>query len=354
MFCIASFIVLLVMGAFSARYRVYLKKSWNCTFRRLTFRACDTTFREDTKSRMLAPLALRAPQLVKPASAGLEIAAVLLILTTVWSAYTAVKTGANLFVYGTCDKQNSESCSLGAQACSIQSSQPTFDESIASGDVLGAFLNEFGGLGETFAAIPARVRTWNAEEYAPANASYLQPFDASKPTAVEIIDPGCEFCGKLFRNIEAAGFADKYNVTYIPFPIPTGAATYKFANSLLVTQYLEALRLSPIAGQETPVDWQLLSKLYTEKDSTGTYYLTAVESMGATQVRELLATWMTEAGMTETEIASIVDVAASSSVADIIAANRQTVQENIHTVKIPTIIFGGRRHDGVVEIADLH
>ncbi len=354
MFCIAAFIILIFMGAVSARYRVYLAKAWNCTFRRMTFRSCDTTFKQDTKNRLLAPIAMRAPGLVKPASVAIEIVAVLIILTTVWSAYTAVKSGVNLLVYGTCDKQNSESCSLGAQACSIQSSQPTFDESLASGDVLGAFGHEFTSLGDTFAAIPARLRNWKAEEYVPADASYLTSYDATKPTAVEIIDPGCEFCAKLFRNMEQAGFADTYNVTYIPFPISTGENSYKFRNSLVVTQYLEALRLNPAAGDGVPVDWQILRSLYSEKNDAGLYYQAAVNHMTEADARALLESWMSRAGMSPSRIATIVEVAGSDQVAAIIAANRVTVQENIQTVKIPTIIFDGRRHDGVVEVGDLH
>src|SRR6187397_490991 len=105
------------MAAFSAKYRRYVGKAWNCTWRRVTFRPCDTTFKQDIKDHLLAPLAVRRPGLVKPASIGLEILAVLVILTTIWSGYTVVKSAVNLYVYGTCNKQDSASCTLGAEAC---------------------------------------------------------------------------------------------------------------------------------------------------------------------------------------------------------------------------------------------
>jgi hypothetical protein len=40
-------------------------------------------------------------------------------------------------------------------------------------------------------------------------------------------------------------------------------------------------------------------------------------------------------------------------VAGIIADNKQLVEERIKTVKIPTIIFDGRRHDGLVSVDGL-
>ena len=79
MFCIAAFIILVVMAAFSARYRRYVGTAWNCTWRRVTFRPCDTTFKQDIKDHLLAPVAARRPGLVKPASIGLEILAVLVL-----------------------------------------------------------------------------------------------------------------------------------------------------------------------------------------------------------------------------------------------------------------------------------
>jgi hypothetical protein len=56
MFCIAAFFVLAFLGIFSARYRSLAKKAWVCTARKTTFRKCDTSFKEDTKSLLLGKL----------------------------------------------------------------------------------------------------------------------------------------------------------------------------------------------------------------------------------------------------------------------------------------------------------
>ena len=61
MFCIAAFLVLLVLGAFSARYRGYLRRAWGCTLRRVTLRPCDTSFSQDIKDHLLAPVAAWRP-----------------------------------------------------------------------------------------------------------------------------------------------------------------------------------------------------------------------------------------------------------------------------------------------------
>ncbi|TFC84148.1 hypothetical protein E3T28_05410 [Cryobacterium sinapicolor] len=352
MFCIAAFIVLVFMAAVSARYRRYLGKAWNCTLRRVTFRPCDTTFKQDIKDHLLAPLAVRSPKLVGPASVALEVVALLVVLTTVWSAYVVVKSGVNLYVYGTCNKQDSASCSLGAEACSIPDQTPTFGESLLSGDVIGAFGNDFASLGETFSAIPSRMQNWDAEEYLPANASYLTVYDKEKETALEVIDPGCTYCLQLFNNIEEAGFDDRMNLTYIAYPIAS-ADGYKFQNSLLVTQYLEALRLNPLEGAETPVDWEILRRIYTEDDANGVSWQSVLNGAEPETATALLQDWSAEFGLSPEQVADVASVAASDEVADIIAANTRLVEESIHTVKIPSIIFDGRRHDGLVSVDDL-
>jgi hypothetical protein len=361
MFCIAAFIVLLVMGAVSAKYRRFARIAWGCTVRRVTFRPCDTTFKQDLKDHLLAPIAVRTPQLVKPASIGLEVVAWLVILTTVWSGYTVVKSGLNLYVYGTCNKENAESCTLGAEACAIPDQTPTFWGSVAEFDVIGAFGNEFASLGETISQIPTRLQNWDANEYLPANETYLSAYDADKPTALEVIDPGCQFCRQLFANIQESGFGDEYNLTYVPYPIE-GADGYKFPNSLLVTQYLEALRLSPAddgagtAGSHSevaPVDWQVLERIFTGETDTGVPFQSRINGLDTDAATALLDGWLAEFGLDAEEVATIKTAAASDEVADVIAANKQLVEDEIHTVKVPTIIFEGRRHDGLVDVDGL-
>lgn len=352
MFCIAAFIVLIFMGIVSAKYRRMLGKAWKCTARRVTFRPCDTSFKQDVKDHLLAPLAIRNPRLVKPASAILEVVAALIVVTTVLSLYFVLRAGLNLWVYNTCDKQDAQSCSLGAQSCSIQQQTPSFWDSVMQGDIVGAFGNEFSSLGQTISLIPARMKTWDASDYLPENVTYARPYDASKPTAVEVVDPGCEYCKQLYQNMVESDFIDQYNVAYIAFPIPSGDG-YKFTNSVLITSYLEAMRLNPLSGATIPTDWQLLDKVYTAKNDVGVDMQSVLNGASTDTATGILDGWLADIGYDSDQIATIKQVAASTEVSDIIAANSQIVTSDISTVKIPTIIFDGTRHDGLVSVDDL-
>ena len=53
MFCIISFVVLSILGIFSASNRVLAKEALNCVGRRVTLRPCDTGFDEKIKARIL-------------------------------------------------------------------------------------------------------------------------------------------------------------------------------------------------------------------------------------------------------------------------------------------------------------
>ena len=99
MVCIIAFLVVLVLSAVSAKYRRLLGTAWGCAWRRVTLRPCDTTFREDVKNSMLAPLAVRAPRLVRPASIAIEVIAALMVVSLVVSLYLLGRSGLNLQVF---------------------------------------------------------------------------------------------------------------------------------------------------------------------------------------------------------------------------------------------------------------
>ena len=352
MFCIAAFLVLLVLGAFSARYRGYLRRAWGCTVRRVTLRPCDTSFSQDIKDHLLAPVAAWRPGLVRPAAIAIEVAALLIIVTTILSAYVVAKGALNLWVYGTCDKANAQGCVLGSQSCSIGALEPTFLDKVVALDVVDAIGGEVSDVAETIGAIPDRLRTWDAAEYLPPNVTWRTGFDPARPTALEIVDPGCSVCAKLAANIREAGFADRYNLAYVAYPIPDLTGT-RFPNSGLVVRYLEALRLHPVAGAEVPLDWQLLELILAGNDPSGEPWQTVVNRATPDEAAKLLQGWLGEFGLDEAAIEAIVAEADSERVAAIIEANQALVRETIGTRKIPTVIFDGSRHDGLVDVDGL-
>lgn len=353
MLCIVAFVVVLVLSAVSAKYRKLLGRAWGCVWRRVTFRPCDTTFRDDVKSSLLAPLAVRAPALVKPASIAIEVMAWLMVLSLVVSLYIVGRSGLNLFVYGTCDKQDAQSCSLAAEMCSIDTGPVGFWESVGAGDVLGAFGNEFASLGETIAAVPSRLKEWDASDYAAPDASYLGGYREGQPVALEILDPGCRFCAQLFRNMIESGFDRSHNVTYLVYPIVSDG-TPRFANSPLVASYLAAVRAYDASSDASVQgDWFILEKLFTGETPSGLQWQVWMNNASAADGERQLRAWLGEAGYDEAQRAEIVRLAGSDDIAQTLARTRVTVEQDIQTRAIPSLITGGRLHSGLVDVDTL-
>ncbi len=356
MVCVVAFAVVLVLSAVSARYRKLLGRAWSCVWRKVTFRPCDTSFRDDVKSSMLAPLALRAPALVRPASIAIEVFAWLMVVSFVVSVYLVGRSGLNLYVYGTCDKQDGQSCSLAAEMCSIDTGPVGFRDSVAQGDVLGAFGNEFASLGETISAVPSRWKTWDAAEYAAADATYLGGYTAGLPVALEVIDPGCRFCAQLFRNMIESGFDQTHNVTYLVYPISSDAGP-RFANSPLVASYLTAIRAYQAGRDGTSngqtADWAILEQLFTKQNADGLDWQLWLNNATAGDARAQLHLWLSEAGYDDAAVAEIAALADSDEVAATLERTRTVVEDDIQTRAIPSLIAGGRLRSGLVGIDTL-
>src|SRR5512147_569056 len=60
MFCIVSFIVLSILGVFSASNRDLARESLDCVFRRITLRPCNTGFDEKMKAKILGFVIVRS------------------------------------------------------------------------------------------------------------------------------------------------------------------------------------------------------------------------------------------------------------------------------------------------------
>lgn len=356
MLCIVAAIFVFVFAIFSARYRRLVGRAWSCMWHRVTLRPCDTSFREDVKNAILAPVALRAPRLVKPASATIEVMAWITVLTLVVSVYIVGRSGLNFFVYGTCDKQDAQACTLSSESCSIDSVDPAFWESVGQGDVIGAFGNEFSSLGETISAIPSRLRAWDATEHLPANATYLGGYREGLPTAVEVIDPGCSVCAQLYRNVEASGFAQTHNLAYVVYPID-GAFGSKFPHSPLVASYLTAVRefeaqRGGSAGRTG--DWYILDQLFAGERPDGQSWQVWLNTEASPdQAEAQLQQWLQDAGYGEAELAQIAELTASDQVAGQLADSRVLVEDEIQTVKVPSLIADGRLHAGLVDVPAL-
>jgi len=111
--------------------------------------------------------------------------------------------------------------------------------------------------------------------------------------------------------------------------------------------------LNPLADAKTPVDWQILKRIYTEENDEGVSWQSVINGADSAETTVLLQEWAQEFGLSRAQVDTVASVAGSTEVAQVIAHNKTLVEERIHTVKIPTIIFDGRRHDGLVSVDDL-
>lgn len=350
MFCIAAFIVFVILGIFSARYRKLAKKAWSCVARKVTFHPCEVGFKEEAKNMLIGKLILTKPKLAKFLDKWIELFATIFVILSIWSLFIVFQSGLNLFVYDTCYPKDVESCSLGGEACGISTGQKTFVEAVKNFEVLSWTRDEAIFFVQTISRIPDRFKNWKPEEYIDETSTYYAPFDSQKQVALEIIDPGCKFCAKLFRNIQTAQFEYKYNLTYIPYAIPEASTPsgFKFPNSPLVISYLEAVKLYPL-DSKIPADWQILERLFLNKTPDGASYQENFNLLySKVEAEGVLIKWLKEIGYNEKQIKDIQKASKSDIVKRVIDKQVKVVEDEIRTIKIPTIIFNERRYDRVI------
>ncbi|MFZ2276044.1 MAG: hypothetical protein WAV68_03685 [Candidatus Nanogingivalis sp.] len=357
MICIAAFIILLLIWLFTPAMKIFgfkkqaeninkmFKKSLHCFSRRATFRACDSNFGDEIKHSILRKLIVKHKKWVKPVSWAIEVVSFLIIVISIWSLLTVVKSGLALYTFGTCDVQQPDACALsGSEACTIDGSNGN-----------GPIVSWFTDWGEIFLAMPSRWTTWNAEELVVENSSYYGEFSGksenSNAVAVDIFDPGCIVCRRSFTVQKESGFFEKYRTHLIPYVI-TSEEGDKFENSKLLAQYFEAIRgIQPENGNKISPEWYLAEKIFTGKDASGVVWQenfngVSLKAFSAEKVEKKIAEWLKEAGYSEVQIKKIAEKSRSEEVSKKLEANKKLVEDQIKTKKIPTMIFDGKRHEG--------
>jgi len=354
MFCIAAFLVFGVLAIFSASFRPLAAKAWHCTWRRVTFRPCDITFGEEMRGKVAGKLLRIHPRLAGWFDRWADWISFAFVALSVWSLLYVANAGLNLWVYDTCDPRSAESCSLSGEACGIEQESLGIVAAVDQGKLGEWLTGPFVRFSETITRIPDRLKTWTPETYLPPTASFHAPKDASKPYAIEVIDPGCTFCKKLTRNMRDAGLLDSLNVTYVLYPIPTLDGKTKFVHSRLIASTIEATKRVPLHGSTTPGDWRLLEKIFDDVPGED-IDLQARINIGMTtdDVQRTLRSLLRDIGYSTGDVDRIMALAASDEVAHSLDEQRLLVEERIRTVKIPTLLIGGRRYDRVVDTETL-
>ena len=350
MVCIAAFIILALIGVFVAIISIFkpkvgkaywkmFKKAWGCLWKKVRLQKCETGFKDDIKNTLLSRVIVKHPKWVKPLSVIIEVISVVVVVVAVWAILTAVKSLLALWALGSCNVTKPSACSLGAEICSIDESEPS--------NVLEATGRWFEEWSEIFEAIPDKFHHYNADEY---DFSYIEVGELvdGKPTAVDIFDPGCSVCMISYRNQKSSGFFDQYNVRLVPFAIQDADDGYKFKNSEIVVRYMFA---AEDVRPGTAI--YIIDRIFTGKNSEGISYQNKLnDDYTREQATNKLEQWLKDVGMTEDEIAKVREKAYSGEVADKMAGNRSVVENQLRIKGIPTIIYDGGKHTGLYKASE--
>lgn len=106
MACILALIIFSIMGLFSATHRELAKEAFDCVFRRLTFRPCNTGFREKIRAKIVGKLIKRSVTLAKILNKYFEVFAWVFFLLMAVSTVYSIKGGYNFYRYGSCNGLN--------------------------------------------------------------------------------------------------------------------------------------------------------------------------------------------------------------------------------------------------------
>lgn len=347
MVCVAAFIILCLVGVFVAflsifkrdigrKYWAIFKKSWGCVGKKVRLQKCETNFKDDVKNTLLSKVVLKHPSWVKPLGAAIEVGAVLIVFITVWSLVEAIKALLALWVFGTCNVSQPESCALGAEVCGIDAAEPSNPI-----EWTGRWFSEWG---EIFTNIPDKFRSWDVEQFLVEPYDFATEYQEGKPLALDIFDPGCTICMQSYRNQKSSGFFNEYNTVLMIYPIQLPDGSYKFNNSDLIARYIHATNLA-----DTNYASQIINRLFTESNQKGINYQSAFISMSRTDAEKTLQSWLKNFGASAKQIEDITKSANSDTVTEVMQKVKTMVEDTIHAKGIPTLIYDGRKHSGLYQ-----
>lgn len=229
MFCIIAFIVLGIISIFSASHRELAKEAFDCVFRRITLRPCNTGFKEKMKARLVGKLLKRSAVAAKLFNRHFELLSWILFITTVLSIFWTGKGLYNYYMYGSCNGLNKSGfCALDPKGENNKVSQAGTSCSEGAGDeskvtLSGVNLDLFPSKGD----------------------------GSSQDTVVFIGCFGCEYTRKAYPLIKRLIQENPVKFVFAHYPVKDNTM------GLLNTEYC--------AHKQKPEQyWQLVDRLFAE------------------------------------------------------------------------------------------
>jgi hypothetical protein len=362
MLCILAFIIFLILFpilGFFPEYRRLFRKAWSCVFKKVTLKPCDINLGEELKNKVIAKIFSFNPKMARFFDKTFAFWAFVFVVINIWSLGYVAVAGLNLWVHDTCTPSYAEACALGGDTCSIPVNSLSFEEAMASGRIGDWAGQPFKDFGDTLLRVPDRLKTWKAEDYLPPRPTFYTQKEGNK-IALEIIDPSCQFCKKMFQSIKESSFNSRYNLSYITYPISDNSKPngYRFPHSYMISSYLEALKIFQtqtnglIKEDKPPLDWQLLEKIFTEnyqgKDQYQYVFNYALEGKPE-EAEKIILQMLEQIGLNQEQINQVSGISKGWEVKNNLEEHKNIVDKKVRTLKIPTIIFGGRRYDRALE-----
>ncbi len=355
MVCIAAFIILLIIGIFVAflsifkrdigkKYWKIFKKAWGCVGKKVRLQKCETGFKEDVKNTVLSKVIIKHPKWVKPLGVVMEVISVIIVVITVWSLATALKSLLALWALGTCNVTKPSACTFASEQCDLGGEE----EPKNIFEATGRWFTEWGDI---FAAFPDKFRNWNPEQFDLITINSISSND--KPLAIDILDPGCSACVNSYKNQKNSGFFDKYNVKIVVFPIMPTENEPKFKNSENIARYLYSAAKIDEASSTKLLDI-VLDSMFNKKapnsDGIEVIYQNLFNNeYGKEKAIKVLDEWAKEAGFNDEHIKSIHDKMSTEEITEILKKNQDIVMNDIRANGIPIMLYDGGRHIGRYE-----
>lgn len=351
MVCIAAFIILALIGVFVALISIFkpkvgkaylktLKKSWGCLWKKVRLQKCETGFKEDVKNTLLSRIMLKYPKWVKPLSIIIEILSIIIVIVAIWAILTAIKSLLALLVLGSCNVTKPSACTLGAEVCSIDESEPS--------NPIEATSRWFTEWGEIFEAIPDKFHSYDAMDY---NFNYItiNPNEVEDlPIAIDIFDPGCTVCMSSYKNQKSTAFFDSYNVRLVPFAIQDADGNYKFKNSETIVRYMFATE-----QYHSGMSLEILDRIFTGKNSEGISYQNKFnEDYTKEEAAAKIEQWLKQAGIKDEEISEIRKTTSYPEITNKMNENKNIIENELKVKGIPTMIYDGKKHTGLFKTSN--
>ena len=106
MFCIIAFVVLSILGIFSAANRALAHEAMDCVLRRVTFRPCNTGFDEKMKAKILGAVIMRSEGVARFISKYFEVLAWVFFILILGASVMFTRGLYLFYVTGSCNGLN--------------------------------------------------------------------------------------------------------------------------------------------------------------------------------------------------------------------------------------------------------